>query len=272
MSGVVLTGSYDTRLVILSVVIAILAAYAALDLAGRVTAAHGRMRTAWMCGGAFAFGLGVWSMHYVGMAAFHLPVPVLYSWPMVLLSLVAAVLSGGLALFVVSRKSMSFVVAGVTALFMGSGISTMHYIGMEAMRLPAMCSYSVGLIVLSHVLAVVVSLVALMFMFALRDETSTRWSWRKVGSAILMGLAMPTIHYVGMAAVSYRSGPMMGPGYAMSMSSVGLAVIVITALLVFGTVFLTATIDRHFTVQSMQLEASQHRLRIMEELAVERDR
>ncbi|HEX5284511.1 MAG TPA: response regulator [Bryocella sp.] len=272
MSGVVLTGSYDPRLVILSVVIAVLAAYAGLDLAGRVTAARGRIRAAWLCGGAFAFGFGIWSMHYVGMAAFRLPVPVLYSWPVVLLSLAAGVLASGIALFVVSRKSMSLLTAGVASLFMGTGIATMHYTGMEAMRLPAMCHYSRGLVALSHILAVVISFVALWFFFALRDETSTKWSWRKVGSAILMGLAIPTMHYTGMAAVSYRSGPMMGPGHDLSMSSVGLAAIVITALLLLATVSLTATVDRHFMFQSMQLELSQQRIRIMEELAAERDR
>ena len=140
MNGMVLTGSYDPRLVTLSVVIAVLAAYAGLDLAGRVTAARGRTRAAWLCGGAFAFGFGIWSMHYVGMAAFHLPVPVLYSWPIVLLSMAAGVLASGLGLFVVSRESMSLRSAGVASLFMGTGIATMHYTGMEAMRLPAMCT------------------------------------------------------------------------------------------------------------------------------------
>ncbi len=80
-----LVSSYDYRLVALSVVIAILAAYAALDLAGRVTSARGRVRFAWSFGGAVAMGIGIWSMHYVGMLAFHVPIPVLYDWPTVLL-------------------------------------------------------------------------------------------------------------------------------------------------------------------------------------------
>src|SRR5438477_444412 len=63
-------GFYDYRLVTLSVVIAICASYAALDLAGRTTAASGRMRLAWLAGGAAAMGLGIWSMHYIAMLAF----------------------------------------------------------------------------------------------------------------------------------------------------------------------------------------------------------
>ena len=87
-----MTSSYDYRLVALSVVIAICAAYVALDLAGRITAADGRIRLAWLAVGASAMGLGIWSMHYIGMLAFTLPVLVLYDWPTVLASLLAAVL------------------------------------------------------------------------------------------------------------------------------------------------------------------------------------
>src|ERR1700682_2704506 len=101
-----LIGFYDDRLVALSVFIAILAAGAALDLAGRVTSAHGMARRAWLGGGAFAMGVGIWSMHYIGMLAFHLPVPVRYDWPTVLASLLAAVLASDRALLGGSQKKM----------------------------------------------------------------------------------------------------------------------------------------------------------------------
>src|SRR5580658_5644383 len=94
-NAVGLIGSYDYRLVALSVLIAMLASYAALDLAGRVTASHGRIRAFWLTGGASAMGLGIWSMHYVGMLAYSLPVAVRYDWPTVLLSLLAAMLASG---------------------------------------------------------------------------------------------------------------------------------------------------------------------------------
>src|SRR5438445_8775199 len=97
----VLVGSYDYRLVVLSVLIAILASYAALDLAGRVTSSQGKVRLLWLNGGAVAMGFGIWSMHYIGMLAFRLPIPVQYDWPTVLLSLVAAIVASGLALFAV---------------------------------------------------------------------------------------------------------------------------------------------------------------------------
>ncbi|MBV9622502.1 MAG: hypothetical protein JOZ14_00815, partial [Acidobacteria bacterium] len=103
-----LLSTYDYRLVVLSVLIAICAAYSALDLGARTTAARGRARLAWLVGGATAMGTGIWSMHYIGMLAFSLPVAVRYHWPTVLLSLLAAVFASAVALFVVSRKNMGW--------------------------------------------------------------------------------------------------------------------------------------------------------------------
>jgi len=101
-----IAGSYDHRLVLLSILISILASYTALDLAGRVLLAHGRARYRWLGGGAIAMGLGIWSMHYVGMLAFRLPVPVRYDWPTVAASLLAAIFASATALVAVSAPRM----------------------------------------------------------------------------------------------------------------------------------------------------------------------
>jgi len=189
-----MTGSYDYRLVVLSVLIAICAAYSALELAGRITAATGRNRLAWLGGGAIAMGFGIWSMHYVGMLAFSLPVPILYDWPTVSLSLLAAVFASAVALFVVSRKKMAWSRAFLGSAIMGGGISTMHYTGMAAMRLPAMCSYDPTLLALSVILAILISLVAVWLTFQFRGEVR-RSPWLKTGSAIVMGSAIPHALY-----------------------------------------------------------------------------
>src|ERR1035438_8605295 len=146
--------TYDYRLVAASIVIAIFASYSALDLAGRVTAHRGRLRLAWLMGGALAMGHGIWSMHYTGMLAFRLPIPVHYHVPTVVLSLLAAIAASTIALYVVSRERLgpSHLITG--GLFMGGAIATMHYTGMAAMRLQAMHRYDPGLWVLSVVAAV----------------------------------------------------------------------------------------------------------------------
>ena len=272
MDGPVLTGHYEHWLVLLSILIAIVAAYAALDLAGRVTAARGATRFFWLSGGAFALGIGIWSMHYVGMEAFQLSVPVKYHWPTVLLSMVAAVLASSVALFVVSRESMGLKAAVFGALLMGGGIAAMHYIGMEAMRLAGMCSYSYGLVALSAVLAVVISFVAIWLSFAQRGDTSNTWSWRKLGTAVLMGLAIPTMHYVGMAAVSFHAMPLTNADlvHTISMSDLSVAGVVIGSLTLLGLVLLTAVLDRRFSLQKLQLQMSEERYRMMAEVASER--
>src|SRR5882724_714737 len=236
----VLVGNYDYVLVALSVVIAIMAAYAALDLARRVTFARGRARMLWLTGGAIAMGFGIWSMHYMGMLAYRLSIPVQYDWPTVMWSLVAAIAASAVALIVVSRPRMGIAQALLGSALMGGGIAAMHYIGMAAMRMPAMCSYSPGLVGLSVVLAFVISLVALWLTFHFRRDSGSL-SWRKSASAVVMGLAIPVMHYTGMAAMTLT--PSIGAhddlSHAIKVSSLGVAVLGLVTFVVLGAVFLT---------------------------------
>lgn len=249
-----MTASYDYRLVALSVLIAICASYAALDLAGRTTAARGRVRLAWLAGGATAMGLGIWSMHYIGMLAFSLPVPVLYDWPTVLLSLLAAVFASGVALFFVSRKELGWRRAMVGSAIMGSGIATMHYTGMAAMRLPAMCSYSPSFLILSVVLAIVISFVAISLTFRLREDDRAS-TGRKIGCAVVMGGAIPIMHYTGMTAARFTASSMfLDTAHAVSTSTLGFAGVSAVTLLVLGVAVLTAAVDRRFSAQKLQAE------------------
>jgi two-component system sensor histidine kinase/response regulator len=257
--GLVINGSYDYRLVGLSVLIAVLASYAALDLAARVTAAQGRVQFAWLLGGATAMGTGIWSMHYIGMLAFSLPIPVLYDWPTVLLSLLAAVFTSAIALFVVSRRKMGLPTAAVGSVIMGAGIATMHYTGMAAMRLPAMCHYSSSLVTLSVVLAIVISLVALWLTFRLRNDVKGKWL-PKIASALLMGAAIPVMHYTGMAAAGFTfTGEAPNLSHAVSVSSLGVTGITIVTFMVLGLAVMTSVVDRRFSV----LGSSEEQLRLI---------
>lgn len=257
--GIVIKGSYDYRLVALSVLIAMLASYAALDLSSRVTAARGRVRFAWLFGGAAAMGTGIWSMHYIGMLAFSLPIPVLYDWPTVLLSLLAAIFASAISLFIVSRQRMGLPSALIGAGIMGAGIATMHYTGMEAMRSSAMCHYSFILVTLSVVLAILISLVALWLTFHFRNDVKEKWL-QKIASAMLMGAAIPVMHYTGMAAASFTStGMAPNLSHAVSVSSLGVTGITIVTFMVLGLAVLTSVVDRRFSV----LESSEERLRLI---------
>src|SRR3990167_5997054 len=137
MDSAELASHYDLSLVALSVVIAIMAAYVAIDLAGRVTNSQGRPRLLWLAGGAAAMGTGIWSMHFIGMLAFSLPIPVHYHAPTVAFSLLAAVIASLIALVVVSEPTLALSRLAAGGVLMGAAIVTMHYSGMAAMRLQA---------------------------------------------------------------------------------------------------------------------------------------
>ena len=130
-----MVGTYNPTLVVFSLLVAILASYTALDMAGRLATAKGRGLYGWMIGGALAMGLGIWSMHFIAMLAFHLPIPVGYDLALTLYSLAASVGASAYALWLVSRQRLPWprLLAGAT--LMGGGIAAMHYLGMAAMRM-----------------------------------------------------------------------------------------------------------------------------------------
>jgi PAS domain S-box-containing protein len=254
MAAMNLIGSYNYALVALSVLIAMFASYAALDLAGRVTAAGGWTRAAWLLVGAGAMGTGIWSMHYIGMLAFILPIPVAYHWPTVLLSLFAAILASVIALYVVSRQKMTASRAVAGSLLMGAGIASMHYIGMAAMRLQAICQFNSFLVILSVLFAILISLAALWITFHFRDE-KMGIGWQKLAGAVVMGAAIPVMHYTGMAAASFTpSGMPVDLSHAVSISTLGTAGIVAVTFIVLGLAVLTSWVDRRFAAQTLELQ------------------
>src|ERR1017187_531527 len=254
MAAVNLIGSYNYGLMALSVLIAIFASYAALDLAGRVTAARGWTRAVWLLCGAGAMGTGIWSMHYIGMLAFVLPIPVAYHWPTSLLSLFPAILASVIALYAVSRQKMDASQAVAGSVLMGAGISSMHYIGMAAMRLPAVCQFNSFLVVLSVVFAILISLAALWITFHFRDEKKGI-GWKKLAGAVVMGAAIPIMHYSGMAAASFTSSGMpVDLSHAVSVSTLGTAGIAAVTFIVLGLALLTSWVDRRFAAQTLELQ------------------
>ncbi len=238
-----MTGSYDYSEVARSVLIAIAASYAALDLAGRVTAARGRIRLAWLSGGATAMGIGIWAMHMKGMLAFHLPVPVEYHWPTILAAILAAILASAVALHVASRQKMGRVEALTGSLIMGGGIAGLHYLCMAAMRLPATTRFSPLLVTFSVLFAILFSLVALLMAFDLREET--KWTVpRRLGSATVMGVAVSAMHYTGMAAASFIPASPPDLSHAVSISPFGNNGIAIVTLIVLMSAMVTSCVDR----------------------------
>src|SRR5712671_2980542 len=239
-----LYGSYDNGEVARSVLIAIGASYASLDLAGRVAvAAKGRIRLAWLSGGAIAMGIGIWEMHLKAMLAFRLPVPVEYHWPTMLAALLVAILASAVALYVASRHSMGLLEALTGSVVMGGGIVGLHYLCMAAMRLPAITEYSPLLVACSILLAILFSLIALLMAFGLREEI--RWTVpRRLGSALLMGIAISAMHYTGMAAATLIPASPPDLSRAMSISPLANNGIALVTLVVLVAAVVTSSVDR----------------------------
>lgn len=204
-----MTVTYNPLLVVISALIAVLASYTALDLAGRVATAPVVDRKMWLVGGAIAMGTGIWSMHFLAMLAFSLtgnnslPISISYNFLITALSLVAAIVASGVALSIVTRPRVGLSALLTSATFMGVGIGVMHYVGMAAMQMQAIIHYQPTLFLLSVVVAVVVSLVALKLSLQFRRQSQTANKVPQVISAIVMGSAILLLHYTGMAAARF---------------------------------------------------------------------
>ncbi|OWA34174.1 PAS domain S-box protein [Saccharibacillus sp. O16] len=193
-------GTYNLGLVIVSCIISVLASYAALNLAGRIHTARGKLRSFWLAGGAISMGLGIWSMHFVGMLALKMPMQMTYSIPLVILSMILPIVVSFIALWTVTRQRLTWRALLLGGLLLASGVVDMHYTGMAAMTMKI--SYDPWLVALSVVIALTASLAALALMRELRQEG--RHILVKLAAAVIMGGAIAGMHYTGMAAASFH--------------------------------------------------------------------
>jgi NO-binding membrane sensor protein with MHYT domain len=194
------TGTYNPYLVALSILVACFASYTALDLSGHVGSARGFARRVWLVAAALTMGGGIWSMHFVAMLAFIMPIPMSYDNGLTTLSLVVAIFVTGIGFYVISRQSASPLHLVLSGIFMGLGIAGMHYTGMAAMRGNVELSYDPLFFALSLVIAIGASTVALWVAFR------TTELGQKLVAAAVMGLAISGMHYIGMrAAIFYCS-------------------------------------------------------------------
>ncbi|MDE1528601.1 EAL domain-containing protein [Pseudomonas carnis] len=250
-----LIGSYSTSLVVISLCVAILASYTALDLAGRIATAKGRAVYLWITGGAVAMGVGIWSMHFIGMLALRLPFALGFEVGITLLSLLIAVLSSGFALWLVSQPRLPAWQLAFGALVMGSGIASMHYTGMAALRMTPGIDYDPALFGASLLIAVVASGAALWIAFNLRRNTPYVRLARG-GAAVVMGVAIVGMHYTGMAAARFADDSFCGAALT-GLSGKGLDnLVLVTSLAVLVIALLTSVLDARLEARTAVLADS----------------
>lgn len=196
-------GTYDSLLVIFSYIIAVMASYTALDLAGRVSTSKGGTKLSWLMFGAASMGMGIWSMHFVGMLALKLPFPIKYDLVIVLISVIAAIGAAFTALYDVGRSELSRSQLLAGGLLLATGITIMHYVGMSAMLIHI--TYNPIIVMLSILIAFVASIAALWLSFYFRKDRQKGQWWKKLGSGAIMGAAIVGMHYTGMVAANFHS-------------------------------------------------------------------
>lgn len=195
-------GTHDSLLVVFSYVVAVVASYTVLDLVGKISGSSGKYRWSWLIFGAASMGMGIWSMHFIGMLAFSLPVPVAYDLFDVVLSVVFAIAASFAALHIVGRRSLTVARLLGGGMLLAAGISSMHYVGMAAMQIHI--TYDPFWFALSIVIAMAASVAALWLAFYFRKDGGRGEVWKKIGSGFVMGAAVVGMHYTGMHAASFH--------------------------------------------------------------------
>ena len=205
LNGNEIIGAYNFRLVLLSYFIAAFASYTALDLAMRIGESHGKSKKFWIGGCAFAMGGGIWAMHFTGMLAFELPIAISYDVKITIISLLFAIFASGCSFFYVSQKTNTYTRVLLGGIFMGSGVGTMHYSGMQAMNFSGSMYYEPIYFVTSIFIAILASTVALRLIIYFENNAQKENYKYKVLASLIMGLAVSGMHYTGMNATVFIS-------------------------------------------------------------------
>lgn len=250
-----LVSQYDPLLVGISLLVAMLASYTAMDMAGRINAIRGKSVFAWLAGGALAMGIGIWSMHFIGMLAFSLPIPVGYDPGITILSLLIAISASGFALWRVNQPQLTLIQLSASAVVMGIAIAAMHYTGMAAMHMHPAIEYDPLLFALSVAIAVGASGAALWITFVLR-KNMPRVRLARAASAIVMGAAIVGMHYTGMAAANFPPGSICGASlHGIGTGALALVITVIT-LAILAIALLTSVYDARLESKTARLARS----------------
>lgn len=240
-----LESQWNYAFVVHSILVAIMAAYLSLDFVERSRDASPRAKAFWLSIGALTMGLGIWIMHFIGMIAMTLPVPVAYDLPMSLGSVLFAIAGSSVAFWMVGRKKTGVIREVLGIFFMGAAISSMHYLGMASMSMAAVIRYNTPVFIASLMIAWLTSGVAL-WVFRRQQEIAGRLKMpAKIITAIVMGFAIAGMHYTGMAAAHYvPSATHMHTAMALDITNLTLVIMTLVMVLCVGFVVLSSHIER----------------------------
>ena len=232
--------TYNPGLVAISLIVATLASFTAIDLADRLSIlAYARARHIWLAAGALAMGIGIWSMHFIGMLSFSLSIPLGYDPAITCYSLVIAILVSWFALHVVTRERLKLPWLLAGGVLMGLGIAGMHYMGMAAMLMQPAIRYEPRIFAASILIAIAASTAALWVAHTLRGAHQDHVMPKRIGAACVMGIAIAGMHYTGMAAANFPIGSVCGAAHGMKPQWLADAVTLFALVILIGTLLLS---------------------------------
>lgn len=220
--------AYDFLLVLLSIAVAMLGAYTALIVLDKAKSTEHLSFKARVAVGGLTLGVGTWSMHFIGMLAIQLPIQANYAFLPTLISSFLAIILTGLALYAATSGVVRRYSRMVGGLLMGLGISSMHYVGMEALQIVCQVSYSTAGIVAATTFSVMISWLALWVM-----TSGVVLGRNHIVAAIFLGLAISTMHYVAMFGTQfdYLESAVLVDAPALNNTSLAAIVALVTFLL-----------------------------------------
>ena len=247
-----MSSHYSAWAVAASLLIATLASFVTLDLARRVHKTRGQASVAWWLAGALVMGTGIWSVHFIGMQAFQLPIALGYTGGMTLLSWLAAVAASGVALGLAGLRTYRHRHLAFGALAMGCGISAMHYMGMAALKLSHAIVWDWRLVAASLAMAIAASAAALLIFQILRRVPPGRQLRYQGAAALVMGAAICGMHYTAMAAAHFPAQTICLSAGELGGPSLTAMVLIASGMLLVSTLF-TAILDArlHSTAQRL---------------------
>lgn len=232
--------TYDYWLVLSSFLVATLASYTALDLSSHISVLVGRrIRYAWLAGGATAMGIGVWSMHFIGMLAFSLPIPLGYDLAITGYSLIIAIFFSYLVLYGVTQAQLTSLRLIMSGVLMGVGIAAMHYTGMAAMQMQPPIQYDLTLLAISIVIGILAANLALWIAYKFYGTNQKSVIARRIGAACVMGIAITGMHYMGMAASHFSNESVSEPAKYLDSQWLAIATILSTFAILSVTLILS---------------------------------
>lgn len=247
-----LVSQYDQILVVVSFIVAILASYTALNMAGRVSTSSGSSSWVWLTGGGVAMGIGIWAMHFIGMLAMDISMHLTYDPLLTAISMIIAIGASFFALWLVSNSELTLLRLLPGSFVMGMGIVAMHYTGMAALKVEPAIVWDMLWVAVSIIIALTASFAALWLTFHLRHEAA-QVALMRFGAAILMGLAIAGMHYSGMMAAQFPNQEMDHHG----VNGNWLAVLVsVVAFSILGITLLVSMLDARLQARTSQLASS----------------